>query len=107
MGNEYKKRRKKKMRGKDIEAVKGTVCYLPNTGVHEWVICWESEPRDGSGDSIGICGGALEDFAPSSQPLGGEKDSGSSMALFANGHLYHMGKIIAEYKGGRQLAVEK
>jgi hypothetical protein len=90
--------------GKDIEGIKGTVGLLPNTGVHNWTLRWNHEPsREGKGDGFGVCSDACERFGPMTSPLFGGADSGVSLALYADGNLYHNGNVIQFIKVNEKL----
>ncbi|CAE7518614.1 Trx-2, partial [Symbiodinium microadriaticum] len=101
----YKKKIREEKYGNDIEAIKGTIGMLPNTGVHKWTLRWSHEPaRKGVSDGIGICGDACENFGPVRSPcLGGKDDTGTSLALYANGLLYHNGAVIGQVEGYRHI----
>jgi thiol-disulfide isomerase/thioredoxin len=85
--------------GKDIEGVKGTIAMIKNTGKHIWTLRWDHRPRrNGSCDGVGICSDACEFFGPGTSPLiGGPNDQGSSLALYADGRVFHNGICIHEF----------
>jgi thioredoxin-like negative regulator of GroEL len=93
--------------GKDIEGMRGTIGMLPNTGTHIWTLRMNHEPpRFGTCHGIGICSDACESFGPASTPLlGGDGDSGASLALYANGELLHNGRLLHKFVGTRNLPV--
>ena len=99
----YKKKIREEKYGNDTEAIKGTIGMLPNTGVHRWTLRWNHEPaRRGVSDALGVCGDACENFGPVASPcLGGADDAGTSLALYANGLLYHNGVVIGRANGVR------
>jgi thiol-disulfide isomerase/thioredoxin len=101
----YKKKMREERYGSDIEAIKGSIGMLPNTGVHTWTMKWNHEPaRRGVADGFGVCGDGCENFGPLPMPcLGGTEDTGASLALYANGLLYHNGKIIHTELGSRNI----
>jgi thiol-disulfide isomerase/thioredoxin len=101
----YKKKMREERYGNDIEAIKGSIGMLPNTGVHTWTMRWNHEPaRRGVADGFGVCGDGFENFGPLPMPcLGGNEDTGASLALYSNGLLYHNGKIIHTELGSRNI----
>lgn len=105
----YKKKLKEEKVGKDIEAIRGTVGFLPNTGIHTWSCIWNHEPtRSGTSDGVGICSELKEDFTATSTPnLGGAQDAGYSLCLYADGSLYHNGKLLMTVSGTRIDKVEE
>ena len=88
--------RRQEQRGKNAEAIRGTSAFHPNSGVHTWTLRWEHEPElRGAGDGIGLASSHSEAGGPCKPPLiGGQYDDGSSVALYANGSLYHAGRIL-------------
>ena len=102
--NIYKRELKEKKRGKDVQALRGTIGMLPNTGIHTWTLHWNHEPsRAGQGDSFGICSDGCESFGPTAAPLlGSSSDQGSSLGMYANGEVYHNGLVIHSLRGIRQ-----
>lgn len=101
---EYKKKLKEQMRGKDIEIIRGSVGFLPNSGVHTWKFRWNHEPAyAGKGDAIGICSDYLEEFGPNAYPRLGGNDSGLSIGLHADGKLYYAGNLIGSIEGSRKI----
>jgi hypothetical protein len=83
--------------GRDVVALRGSVGFLPNTGVYRWTFQWNHEPvRNGKSDGFGVCSDAKEDFGMSTgaPSLGGVFDKGLSVGLYADGSLYHNGKQI-------------
>lgn len=105
----YKKKIREEKYGNDIEAIKGTIGMLPNTGVHKWTLKWNHEPaRKGVSDGIGLCSDAFESFGPVRGPcLGGSGDTGTSLALYSNGMMYHNGNLINEVTGSRNIEPPK
>ena len=97
------KKLKEEKIGKDIESIKGTISLLPNTGMHSWKLRWNHEPaRGGHCDGFGVVSDACETFGPCPSPcLGGKGDQGTSIALYASGEIYHLGKCIAVAEGKR------
>lgn len=86
----YKIRQRLAKRGNRIEAVRGTVCFVPGSGTRRWTLKWEHEPAiSGAGDGVGVCASSLERHGPSSPPLLGGDSSSSSIALFASGNCSH------------------
>jgi hypothetical protein len=65
-------------------------------GDHQWTILWNHEPnRQGACDGVGLCGEANESYGPMAPPcLGSSFDGGITLALYANGELYHNGKVL-------------
>eukprot|EP01038_Epipyxis_sp_PR26KG_P004031 gene4031-5768_t len=104
----YKKKMREQRIGKDIECMRGTIGFLPNTGVHFWHFKWNHEPaRGGKGDAFGVCGDAKEEFGAGPTPALGGADTGVSLGLYADGSLYHNGKLINSFVGKRGIkAVE-
>lgn len=102
--NVYKRELKEKKRGKDVQALRGTIGMLPNTGIHTWTLHWNHEPsRNGQGDSFGICSDGCEAWGPSASPmLGSSSDQGCSLGMYANGEVYHNGLVIRTVPGIRQ-----
>eukprot|EP00744_Colponema_vietnamica_P004831 GILI01007158.1.p1 GENE.GILI01007158.1~~GILI01007158.1.p1 ORF type:complete len:1056 (-),score=346.73 GILI01007158.1:456-3395(-) len=108
---EYKLNRDKMMkrflaekRGKDYEAIRGTIGFTPGSGQHSWKLRWNHEPaRLGVGDGVGVCGEGTESYGPSGNPcLGGANDGGNSIALFADGSIWHKGAVIATVPATRR-----
>jgi thioredoxin-like negative regulator of GroEL len=101
-------RQRQEQVGKDVEAIKGSVSMNRKTGKHTWSLRWDHEPRrNGTSDGIGLCSDACEHFGPSPAPLlGGMTDGGSSVALYANGHVYHNGVLLHVFDVGKY-AVER
>jgi thiol-disulfide isomerase/thioredoxin len=91
--------------GKDVEGMRGTIGMLPKTGKHIWTLRLNHEPpRCGTSTGIGICSDACESFGPGQSPLlGGAVDSGASLALYANGDLYHNGVLMHKFVGTRNV----
>ena len=100
----YKREMKEKRRGNDIQAIRGTIGMLPNTGVHTWQLQWNHEPsRQGTGDSFGMCSDGCENWGPAPSPLlGGAGDQGCSIVLDAKGDVYHKGVVLCTLPGFRQ-----
>lgn len=101
----YKAKIKEQRIGNDIEAMRGTIGFLPNTGIHYWTFRWNHEPgRQGTGDAFGVCSDGKEVFTSTPTPsLGGKLDSGTSVGLYADGSLYHNGIKINHVDGTRLL----
>ena len=99
----YKKKLRESRIGNDIEAIRGTIGMLPNTGIHYWILQWNHEPgRLGTCDAVGICSDACESFSAGPTPkLGGSADSGASVALYASGEVFHNGKLLTVIKRDR------
>lgn len=82
----YKIRQRLSKRGKRVEAVRGTVCFVPGSGSRRWTLKWEHEPAIcGEGDGLGLCAGTLERHGPGTPPLLGGDNSSSSIALYSSG----------------------
>lgn len=97
---EYMKEVKAAKIGQDVEGARGAVAMLPNTGTHQWVLRWNHIPaRGGSCDGFGLVGEACENYGSASSPLFGGADSGVSLGIYADGKVYHNGKIINQIKG--------
>jgi len=93
----YRKVMAEQRRGKDNEAIRGTVGFVPHSGIHRWTLKWNHEPsREGNGDSVGLCSENCEDFGPGSAPILGSSQDSSSLSLYANGKLFHHGKVLVE-----------
>lgn len=70
---------------------------LYDLDVHCIIVRWEHEPElAGCGDGIGLASTHSEAGGPCEPPLiGGKYDDGSSVALYANGDLFHANQKIA------------
>lgn len=93
--------------GKDIEIIRGSIGFLPNSGIHYWRLQWNHEPgRGGSCDSVGVCSDNCEApaFGPGKAPLLGATDS--SIGLHANGELYFNNKLIRIVKGKERETID-
>ena len=85
-----------KTQGNDLEAVRGGLCMQPLSGVHRWKLIFRHRPgRKGSGDAVGVCTSALENFGPCSQRKVGGGARPHSVGLFADGCLYCHDRVIA------------
>lgn len=83
--------------GKDVEGCRGSIGLLINSGVHVWTFEWQHEPsRQGTCDAFGLCSEAREDFTSRPTPYLGAGDSGASIAIYANGNMYHNDKLILQ-----------
>lgn len=100
----YKLKLKEQRIGKDIEAMRGTIGFLPNTGNHYWTFRWNHEPgRGGKSDGFGVCSDAKENFNAGPTPALGGADTGISLALYADGTIYHNGAVIRQVQGLRNV----
>lgn len=100
----YKQKLKEQRIGKDIECMRGTISFLPNTGTHYWTFRWNHEPgRGGVSDGFGLCSDAKEDFSAGPTPRLGGNDTGISLGLYADGCLYHNGILLHKMVGTRGL----
>jgi thiol-disulfide isomerase/thioredoxin len=100
---EYAKKLKLERRGKNIEIIRGSIGFLPNSGVHEWKFRWNHEPVFlGKGDAIGVCSDGLEDFGMGPAPRLGGNDSGLSLGLYADGNLFFDGSLLGNIPGARK-----
>lgn len=111
----YKQRMKVEMWGRDVEIMRGTIGLMQNTGivrskqlrvllckknvvvgVHRWNVIWNHiPPRDGACDAFGLVSECCETYGPTPTPgLGGLEGGGVSLGIFANGEVYHNGKLI-------------
>jgi hypothetical protein len=99
----YKRQMREQRIGRDVEAIRGSIGMLPNTGVHTWTFRWNHEPgRGGKGDSFGICSDGCESWGPNIAPvIGGSNDTGTSIGLYATGELFHNGNILHLVPGSR------
>ena len=85
-----------KAQGNDLEAVRGGLCMQPLSGVHRWKLIFRHRPgRRGSGDAVGVCTSALENFGPCGQRKVGGGARPHSVGLFADGCLYWHDRVIA------------
>eukprot|EP01033_Poteriospumella_lacustris_P010457 gene10460-7435_t len=104
----HRKKMKDERIGKDIECIRGTVGFLANTGVHRWSMTWKHEPsRFGTCDSFGICSELREEFGAGRTPNLGSNDAGASIAIFADGSVYHNGSLLLQVDGDRKRKEKK
>lgn len=95
----YKKKIKEQKIGKDVEGMRGTINFLPNTGIHYWTFRWNHEPgRNGHSDAIGICSDMKENFGAGPGPLlGSSSDGGSSLGRTSRFHVYDSDNVDRNY----------
>lgn len=100
---EMKKIIKEEQYGNDVEMVRGSIGIQKDSGPHQWSLRWSHEPaRNGSCDSVGICSDFCETYGPAPPPcLGSKDDAGSSIALHADGKVYHNGCVVNFAPGKR------
>ena len=97
------KRWREGQRGNDVEATRGTIGIIQGGGTTSFQLRWNHEPaREGSGDAVGLCAETNEFYGPAPRPcLGGEADGGAGIMLYANGEVYHKGKLLGKAAGRR------
>lgn len=100
---EQKKKMKEAKYGNDVEGIRGSTGFIRDTGQHKWFLKWNHEPtRGGTCDGFGVCSDGCEQPGPAPTPLlGGNLDGGTSVALYANGQVYHNGVLLVTLEGKR------
>ena len=90
------RRRRQDRRGKNVESIRGSAGFAPGSGVHKWTLRWNHCPQfSGSGDAVGIASSSSDVVGPCQPPLlGGKRDEGSSLGLYASGQLLHGGNVV-------------
>ena len=94
--HQAKMKEERERRGEDVESIRGTVGFMKLTGKFNWQYQWNHEPsRGGICDAVGICSELKESFTATTAPtIGGSADGGISLALYADGSLYHNGTLL-------------
>ena len=100
---EQKKKMKEAKYGNDVEGIRGSTGFIRGTGQHKWSLRWNHEPtRGGTCDGFGVCSDGCEQPGPAPTPLlGGALDGGTSVALYADGKVFHNGVLLDTLEGKR------